>query len=84
MTALFLLASCCLLAAALIIARYVRHSRQQSVLLDLRCHQALIAHKPQLPRPYVRVWYGPPDVQTHVVAPTRQQILAVRSLNNEL
>ena len=68
----------CLLTFGLIIARYRRRAAVQELTLDSRLQQRLLEHKPQLPRPFVRCWYGGSDVQTHVVAPNRKQVLALQ------
>lgn len=65
----------CLLTLSLTVVRYRRQAADQTLTLDSRLQQRLLEHMPQLPRPVVRVWYGPPDVQTHLSAPTRRQIL---------
>lgn len=79
MTAIFfLLLILCPLTLGLIVARYRRCAADQELTLDCRLQQDLLEHFPQLPRPAVRVWYGPPDVQTHLSAPTRRQILDIR------
>ncbi len=63
----FLLLGLCLLTIGLTVAQYRRRTADQELSLDCRLQQHLLEYAPQLPRPAVRVWYGPSDVQTQLV-----------------